>query len=83
MQDSALGFAASVLASAQAASDPGSAVLSPACHSDQYIDDADCSIPVSQFLSPVSASEEMCKMTEENLMSSIDLKKSIVLRSQA
>lgn len=80
MQDSALGFAASVLASAQAASDPGSAVLSPACHSDQYIDDADCSIPVSQFLSPVSASEEM---TEENLMSSIDLKKSNVLRSQA
>ena len=74
--DSALGVAGSVLASAQLASEAGTGVIAPCAHSDQYIDDADCSVAVSHDCDVSEVARLFCDRLQSLLRSEVDLLKS-------
>lgn len=71
-QDSCLGAAGSVLATAQLAADPSSAVAAPADHADQYIDDADVSFAMVSEGSYTETFQQSVANLEKNLQSTVD-----------
>lgn len=70
--NSCLGAAGAVLATAQLAADPNSPVAAPADHADQYIDDADVSFALTAGRSHIEAFDQFVKKVEANLQSTVD-----------
>ena len=58
------------------ASEPGNGVIAPCAHSDQYIDDADCSVAVSHDCDVSDVARRFCNRLQLLLRSEVDLLKS-------